>query len=98
MPPVTRLERSKWLIELCREMKSWADLQQFGTMLEAVKTAAREHGLVYEELLHVVARVAIREGIVSPLPMFSSVEEMQAATGEASGSPLPLIPPGQSMD
>ena len=74
-------------------MKAWAELHQFGTMLEAVRTAARERGVELVELQTAVARTAVREGIVRPLPVFSSPEEMAAADAAVGLAPggLPVV-------
>jgi len=85
------LEQQTWVLELAREMRAWAKLQQFGTMLEAVRTAAREHRVPLTDLQVAVSRVAVRHGIVRPLPVFPTVEAMQAADAAAGLVSLPMV-------
>lgn len=91
-PSLDSLAREPWVLELAREMRSWAQLQQFGTMLEACRRTATEHGVEYETLQRAVARAAIDGGVVKALPKFETVADMEAAERAiAEMSPAPRI-------
>lgn len=76
------LAEQPWVLELVKECKGWASIEQFGTMLTAIRTAATEHGVDLVELQKAVARRALAEGIVRPLPVYETVEAL------VSGAPL----------
>lgn len=62
-------ETPRWQRELVSRMVELGAAQQFGTMLEELRTASRTHGVPYEELGRTIARLAIDLGLVQPLPV-----------------------------